>query len=164
MTDKIFIVTGAPGAGKSAAINELLKATNDFLIYDIDWLARAASELSGKDVIFDKSTWKDYRKLWLEVLDMAGRNKRNAILFASIDKKDVEELGQDIAQRIEWCLLDCSDDVRLERLNDRPNWTDAMTKEAAADAKKLRQEVGLVIRTDNIPVSEVAKGIRDWFR
>lgn len=162
MSDKYFVVTGAPGAGKSSVVEELISQKPGFIVYDIDWLAEAASKLSGKDIIFDQSAWTNYRSLWFTVLQMAHKNTQQAVLFAAIDKDDVADLGSEISSKLKWCLLDCDDQTRKVRLEVRSNWTPDQSKEAISDAKKLREQIEFFITTDSKSIVEVANEVRTW--
>ena len=162
MSGKYFIVTGAPGTGKSSVVKELLSQKPGFIIYDIDWLVEAASKLSGKDVIFDQSVWKDYRSLWFTVLQMALKNSQQVVFFAAIDKGDISELGSEISNNTAWCLLDCDDNTRKVRLEERSNWTSDQSLEAINDAKELREQIEYVINTDTKSISDVAREVRNW--
>src|SRR5688572_5078252 len=138
---KLLIVTGAPGSGKSAIVEELLKTEHDFVMFDIDWLAPSASELAGANVYFARAIWKPYRAMWVDILRMVQKNHRQPVLFASIDKDDVAELGHEVAADVSWCLLDCNEAERRKRLHDRQKWSDAMVKEALDAAAKLRDQI-----------------------
>ena len=93
---------------------------------------------------------------------MAQQNHKQAVLFAAIDKDDVAVLGQEFASRVGWCLLDCSDETRKERLAGRSNWTDSMLEEATKDAQKLRNQIDNTIQTDTKSVSEISDSIVAW--
>lgn len=58
--------------------------------------------------------------------------------------------------------MDCTDDIRRERLIERPGWTTAMVEEALNDAHILRQTVRDKIDTGLLAPDEVAERIHDW--
>ena len=70
----LFIVTGAPGSGKSTALVDLLRLKSNCLAFDMDWLLGVSSLLSGDDIRFASLLWKPYNHLWLEVLHGITRN------------------------------------------------------------------------------------------
>lgn len=70
----MYIVTGAPGAGKTTTLNAFLDLKTKYVAFDIDWFTEAASNLAGKDIHSDPSTWKPYGVLWFEVLHAIYKN------------------------------------------------------------------------------------------
>lgn len=134
-----------------------------YLAFDIDWLAIVASELAGKDIFFDPSTWRPYGALWFEVLHSVYRNGRLAVFFTPNTPSDLEEHGlPDWCGGVEWLLLDCNDEVRRERLRTRREWTDAMVEEAVEDARSLRQSVSVSVDTAQHTPVQVASAILAW--
>lgn len=159
----LYIVTGAPGAGKSTAVEAFTQFNTDYLAFDIDWLADSASELAGKSIYFEPSTWKPYGKVWFDVLHMIIRNGRTPIFFAPTDPDDIEQDGQpDWCDGIEWLLIDCDDEIRLARLGQRVDWTDERVAEAMEDAAILRGLVERRLDTGKLTPDEVAQAILEW--
>jgi hypothetical protein len=110
MKQRICIVTGAPGAGKSVALEAFLMLHTDYLAFDIDWLAEPASELAGRSIYFESSTWRAYSHVWFAVLDAAYRNSKIPVLFAPLDKNDIAKHGlPEWRDGVEWLLLECQD-------------------------------------------------------
>jgi broad-specificity NMP kinase len=65
----LHVVTGAPGAGKSAAVAALLRRDTGYLVFDVDWLADAASVLANRSIYDDASTWPPCRIVaWLHAV------------------------------------------------------------------------------------------------
>ncbi len=160
---RIYIVTGAPGSGKSTALQAFIRCRSRYIAFDMDWLLSSASTLAGKDIRVDASAWPSYNVLWLEVLHAVHRNDRAALLFAPINKDDfLIEMLPAWCSGMEWLLLDCSDAVRRARLSDRPGWTDAMITEAEEDARVLRETNSCRIDTGNHAPGAVAGLILDW--
>jgi hypothetical protein len=161
----LHIVTGAPGAGKSTALEAFLRLNSDYIALDIDWLTLPASALAGKDVTFERSTWKPYNALWLEILRAVHANGKTAVLFGPLDMQDIQKLGQPAwCNSIEWLLLDSDDETRRRRLSRRPEWTRAMIEEAVEDASVLRQLVRRRVDSSSIPPEAVAVKIREWLQ
>ena len=165
MQHPLHIVTGAPGAGKSTALAAFLQLKSDYLAFDIDWLTVPASDLAGKDIIFDQSTWKPYGAVWFEVLHAIHRNGKISVFFAPTSPQDIEQHGRPAwCNGIAWLLLDCDDATRRSRLKQRPEWTDGMIEEAVDDARLLRQIVHLRIDTGLLAPHPVAQLICDWLQ
>lgn len=159
----LHLVSGAPGSGKSTALNALLRQPNPYIAFDIDWLTVPASQLARSNIIFDHTTWPAYNALWLEILHAIGRNNKQAVLFSPWDKGDVARLGAlSWCKRIEWLLLDCDDASRRARLARRSSWTTAMIDEAIEDAQVLREQIDRRIDTVALDPDQVASAILDW--
>jgi|GEM_PF-6727558 len=84
MRSFIFIVTGAPGAGKSTTLTHFLRRQSSFIAFDMDWLVEAASSLAGTDIRFAPSTWKSYTELWFEVVHAIHRNEQTPVLLGRL--------------------------------------------------------------------------------
>ena len=148
MNRTLYLVTGAPGAGKTATLAEFIGLDSQFIAFDIDWLTVAASNLAGKDIMFEASTWPAYNALWFVILQAIYTNHHTPVLFAPLDPRDLARDGQPSwCDQTEWLLLDCDDDLRRLRLKQRPEWTEARIEEALADARVLRQTIPTRIDT-----------------
>jgi hypothetical protein len=159
----LYIVTGAPGSGKTTALAALLQHPNPYVAFDIDWLTIAASHLARSDIIFDPTTWPAYNALWLQILEAMYRNGKVPIFFSPFDMNDVAEAGQATwYQRIEWLLLDCDDATRQRRLSARAEWSGEMIREALSDARALREHISERIDTGTHTPHEVAEAILRW--
>ena len=123
----VYIVTGAPGSGKSTGLQAFMRCPSRYIAFDMDWLLTSASALIGKDLRMEASAWPPYNALWLEVLHAVHSNGRAAVLFAPVNTSDLPmEALPDWCGGVEWLLLDCPDAVRRARLADRAGWTEAM--------------------------------------
>jgi hypothetical protein len=163
MRATLYMVTGAPGSGKTTALEALLRRPHPYLAFDIDWLTVAASHLARSDIIFDRTTWPAYNALWLEVLRAVHRNGKIPIFFSPFDPSDVTAAGPESwLQRVEWLLLDCDDAERRTRLSRRPEWSDEMISEALSDARTLREHIAERIDTSAHTPDDVAERILRW--
>lgn len=159
----LYIVTGAPGSGKSTALHAFLELHSPYMAFDIDWLAEAASDLAGKQIYSDPSTWKPYGRLWFDVLLGIHKNGRTPVFFTPNDPQDIERYGRPAwCSDIKWLLLDCDAQIRRERLVQRPAWTEIMIAEALEDARVLRQSIPLQVDTGALAPIELAKRILQW--
>src|SRR5687767_1827254 len=143
----LHLVTGAPGAGKSLAVEELLRRGSPYFVLDVDWLADAASALAGRSIYTEPSTWPAYRRVWASVLRAALRNGQRPVLFTPADPEEVEEYRPSRDCPVAWLLLDCDDAVRRQRLEARAGWTEETIVEALADAAALRRTVARRVDT-----------------
>ena len=163
MSSVLHIVTSAPGSGKSTSLAAFLQLRTPSIAFDIDWLTVPASNLAGKDVTVEQSTWPAYNALWLEILHAIATNGRQPVFFAPISPDDLARYGQPRwCRAMRWLLLDCADDVRRQRLRQRPEWTEPMITEALSDAASLRQTSALRIGTTTQAPEQVANAIRRW--
>lgn len=161
----LYIITGAPGSGKSTTLEAFLKLHTDYIAFDIDWLADAASLLAGKNIYTDSSTWKPYGVVWFEVLHSIYKNHQTPLFFTPTDPQDIEQHGRPTwCGDIHWMLLDCNNQTRRTRLAQRADWTEVMVEEAIADAYILREAIPLRLDTGHLPPNKVAKKIVDWLK
>jgi hypothetical protein len=164
MDDRLNIVTGAPGAGKSSALEAFLALRAPFVAWDIDWLLPAASALARVDIRTSATAWPAYNCLWLDVLHGNVRNGATPVLFAPLDPRDLppDEMPS-WCSGVRWLLLDCSDEIRIRRLSERGE-TDAVQTEALADAAFLRSAIPDRVDTGVQPPAEVAATILRWLQ
>ncbi len=164
MKQILNIVTGAPGVGKTSVVTELLQLKSQFVIFDIDWLADSASELSGKSIYTDSSTWKAYSALWFEVLHSICKNEGEPIFFTPNNKEDFVKFGTpEWVDGINWLLLDCDEKTRRARLAER-NWDNERIQEALDDADHFRKTIDAKIDTGLATPKEIAKQVVDYFK
>jgi len=141
-------VLGAPGSGKSSVAPFLRRALPGYVVLDWDVFMPAASELAGRDVRSDPSTWPSYRSLVRAVAD-------------TIDPVPLVVLGVCTPDQVgewpidAWMVLDCADEERQRRLaNTGDDATDV--GDAIADAARYRT-LGLhVIDTTDRSLQSVA--------
>ena len=160
----LYLVAGAPGAGKSTTVEALLRCGSAFVFFDSDWLAAPASALFGQDIRFAPESWEPYGELWFSVLHAVHQNGRVPVLFTPGDPSDYD--GKELPNwcgRLEWLLLDCDDDTRLERLR-RRGWNEARVEEAFQDAAALRLMVSRHVDTGKLRPDEVAEQVLVWLR
>lgn len=153
------VVTGAPGAGKSATVNELLKLESDLVVFDLDWLHESAGELARTPIYSDASTWPAYNKLWFAVLAAVAKNSKKPVLFCPLDKADLD----DSFPAVKWLLLDCDDAERRRRLAKR-GWDEMRVLEALEDARDLREQISTRVDTVASDPVEVARKVLEWTR
>jgi hypothetical protein len=162
--DRLNIVTGAPGAGKSTAAQAFLALRSPFLAWDIDWLLPAGSALARADIRTAAAAWPAYNALWLEVLRGVIRNGATPVLFAGLDPRDLRpEVLPPWCSDVRWLLLDCTDEVRAGRMAARGD-TAAARAEAIDDAAFLRAAVHDRVDTGVLAPAEVADTILAWLQ
>jgi len=93
MAHILYLVTGAPGAGKSTTVEALIRLNSGILVFDMDWFLDAASRLAGQDIHVAPQTWPAYYALWMEILAALAHNRQTSLLCAPISPQDMRRYG-----------------------------------------------------------------------
>ena len=156
---QLTVLLGAPGAGKTTLLVHLHGA--GLLIADLDEILEDGS-LLGVPVAFDDAAdqWPAYNRLWVRIIAMMTRADVPVLLSAPFTpsewKQAVAEVGVDLSTS--FVLLDCDDDVRTRRLEER-GWPAAKVSGAVDDAEELRS-LGLpALDTTTASVAEVGAAL-----
>ncbi len=162
MSYSLFVVTGAPGSGKSTAVEALLRLEHKFTVFDIDWLIDQGSELIGQPLQEAPNSWQAWAHLWFEVLHGVLRNGDQPVFFCPNSRADFEAFGLPAwCDQVNWLLLDCGDIERRSRLEQR-GWSGKAISAAIVDAQELREEGFVTIDTSKSTKAQVADGILRW--
>lgn len=150
-------MTGAPGAGKSTVVPELVRLNpGNLVVMEMDDLLDEHGRLLGIDVASPAGApmWPAYNALWLRITELIRRSGIPVLLLSPLLPTELPE-GR-------WLHLDCPDDVRRKRLLLR-GWSAEQIAEALADAAQIRKHVPRSVRGDVSP-ERSAKSILDWIR
>jgi broad-specificity NMP kinase len=153
----LFVVTGAPGAGKSTVVPELLRlrrSTSKLVVMDMDELLDSKGQLLGIDIAHSSAAanWPAYNALWLRITELVRRSGTSMLLLSPALPSELPE-GR-------WLHLDCPDAVRRKRLTAR-GWSDEQITEALADAAEIRKLVPRSVAGDGTP-EQSAEKILAW--
>jgi dephospho-CoA kinase len=157
----LFVVTGAPGAGKSTVVPELLRlrrttsvGESQLVVMDMDELLDSQGRLLGVDIAHSSAAanWPAYSALWLRITELVRRSGTPMLLLSPALPHELPE-GR-------WLHLDCPDAVRRKRLTAR-GWTESQIAEALADAAEIRKRVPRSVAGDGTP-EESAQTILAW--
>lgn len=155
------MVTGAPGAGKSTVVPELLRlrlttavGERRLVVMDMDELLDPDGRILGIDIAHSSAAanWPAYSALWLRITELVRRSGTPMLLLSPMVPRQMPE-GR-------WLHLDCPDAVRQQRLAAR-GWSDAQIADALADAAEIRKVVPRSVAGDGTP-EESARSILTW--
>lgn len=108
----LFVVIGASGAGKTTIVPALARKLDGCEVFDVDLTLHIAA-----------LGWDAWRATWLQIAHGIAQNGRSTVLCGTITPDQLETLPtRQLVGPIHSCLLDCPDDVLVERLRARPPW------------------------------------------
>jgi hypothetical protein len=152
---RLFVVAGAPGAGKSTVVPELLRLrSGQLVVMDMDELLDHEGRVLGV-AIADKSAapnWPAYNALWLRITELVRRSGTPMLLLSPGIPTELPE-GR-------WLHLDCPDVIRRKRLTER-GWSEEQIADALEDAVELRKLVPRSVPGDGTP-EDSARLILAW--
>jgi hypothetical protein len=160
MHASLHLLAGAPAAGKTTLLPYLLKAADGLVVMDMDELLEDGA-LIGVPIADPAAApaWPAYDRMWERIVTIVRRSGHPVLLLCPVP--DPEELAQGgrWAAPVRWALLDCPDEVRLHRLQERGaprEWIE----EAMADAAIGRALASTVFAGDD--AAELAARILAW--
>jgi hypothetical protein len=148
----ITYILGAPGSGKSLIVPILRTRMPDRVVLDWDALMGPAGELAGTPIPQAPRTWEAYGRLIRTVADLIV--PADMVLLGVCTPEELPDWPDG-----PWLVLDCSDDVRRQRLTarDEPDDIDDVLTDAAA-----YRALGLpMIDTTRLSPEEVATAVID---
>ena len=130
-------------------------------MFDVDWLIDPLKRITP-----DKGVdWENFRDAWLSVAHGAAQAGRATVLLGPVFADQLEDSP---ARRwigpIHYALLDCSDQVRRERLEARPRWRAHEVEKNISFARYLRERTDVVVTTDELDPSQAAARLAEWAR
>ena len=113
----LFFVTGASGSGKSACLPYLKEMNPDQIIFDFDEL--------GDPEKADTSWRQEATEVWLQkALEYQRRSRDVVICGGAIQGEILACPSAPEIEKIHFCLLDCHDTVRIDRIRSRGTYGD----------------------------------------
>ncbi len=148
----LFMVTGAPGSGKTSVLPHLVAAgAARFVVADMDEIL-TDGDLLGVEIAgpAGELSWPAYNRLWTQITMLVRRSGMPVVLLGPL-----EPAQWSTDDLVVWTHLDCSDAERRRRLAGR-RWDSHAVEQAVADACSLRSLVADRIVTDGLSPAAVA--------
>ncbi|MFI7277463.1 hypothetical protein [Streptomyces sp. NPDC049879] len=161
---KLHVITGAPGAGKTALLPHL--GIYPFASADFDELPEPDGRLLGIDITASSAgpVWPAYNRLWVKIATMMLRSGGPVLILCPLTPGEWASTAlRDAAgpPHVTWARLDCSDTDRRARLAAR-GWDAEQIEDAVEDAAELRCVVDQQFTTTGRSPAEVAATVADW--
>lgn len=160
---RLCIVTGAPGAGKTALLDEL--KGYPFAAVEFDELPEPDGSLLGIGITSPSAepVWPAYNRLWAKIAAMMLRGGGPVLVLCPLAPDEWDKAAASIAglPRADWARLDCDDPDRRARLAAR-GWDAEEIADALTDADELRRAVGREFSTSRRTVADVAAAVAQW--
>jgi hypothetical protein len=161
---RLWMLTGAPGSGKTALRGVLRDLLTGMVVIDMDDFIEPASALAGVDLRRDEARgkWPAYNDLCLAMVTSVLGSGADCLLLSPLTPDEVEasQLRPQLPERIRWGVLECAEGPRRERLEARGLGEDSV-REAVADAADLRRLGAPVIPADD-DLAATAAAVRAW--
>ncbi|SDS78483.1 (d)CMP kinase [Microlunatus soli] len=148
----INYVLGAPGSGKSRIIPRLRALLPDRVVLDWDAFMGPAGELAGAPISQTPQTWEPYGRLVRAIADVV--LPVDVVLLGVCTPAELADWPAG-----PWLLLDCSDEVRRQRLTARDEPDDI--EEVLRDAASYRALALPLVDTTRLSPEEVAQKVAD---
>lgn len=154
------MLSGASGAGKSTVVPFLIeRLAGTCIVFDADWLIdplRGAG--SGDDI-----DWEAFRDVWLHVTAGVVQNGLAALLVGPFIPEHVEHLrGRARLGDIHFAVLDCPDDIRRRRIEERPAWRSRDVAAQIEFGQWLRTNLAPVFDTEDAEPEGTAAAVAEW--
>jgi AAA domain len=155
----LFVLSGAPGSGKTAALAAIRERLHGVVVIDMDTFLDAASALAGADLRYAADRWPAYTELCRRLVATVVDSGADCLLLTPLEPREVPDWPPG---EVAWAVLDCPDPVRRERLV-RRGMTAGEIEDALHDAGQLRR-LGLPLLPSTGTVADTAGRVADWVR
>jgi hypothetical protein len=154
----LYVVAGAPGAGKTATVGPLRQVLGGVVVLDMDEFLEPAGVLAGADLHEAAEHWPAYGELCQRLVGAVLDSGVDCLLLTPLEPAEV---GPRFA-RARWAVLDCPDELRRQRLARRP-MDRAGIEDAVRDAARLRT-LGLPVLSSAGTLRDTGSAIASWVR
>jgi hypothetical protein len=158
----LFVLAGAPGVGKTTLAPRLIHKAAGPVVVDMDELLENGA-LLGVPIAHPEAApnWPAYNRMWRRILAIIRRAGHPVILLCPIPSPEEMAEGALWDEPVHRALLDCDDQLRLDRLRGR-GWPQDWIDDALTDARQGRELIGTVFPTDTDDMDVVAERILVW--
>lgn len=156
----LLVVVGASGSGKTTIFPLLARhLAGECMVFDADWLI---DPLGGDVTTLD---WDLLRNLWLHVAHGVAQNGLPTLLVGALLPEQLETLdSRRWIGSLHYLLLDCEDDTRRRRIDDRPAARTHDVEPQIAFAQHLRSRFSAVVDTTSADPDRSADEVTAWAR
>jgi len=163
----LFVVAGAPGAGKTTVRPHLVRLAHGPVVMEMDEILEDGT-LLGVPIADPAAApvWPAYDRLWSRIVRMVRRAGHPVVLLAPAPSPEALSDGsasEDLDGRVHWSLLDCAEPARRERLRAR-GWSTEAIDDAVAEVARVRPLLSTVFDNDAATPEECAARILTWVR
>lgn len=157
----LFIVTGTSGSGKTSIIPALQKQLPECIVFD-------------KDLLLGGSIDKRFYNNWLLIAHSIAQGGRYTIICGTIMPWDFDACeDRGLVGTLHFLNLHCNDEVREQRLRDRPAWRQSSSDAFIIEHKRFAQWLldnaetrydppMPTVDTSHTSLEEVAQAITQW--
>ena len=153
----LFVLTGAPGSGKTAALTPIRQRLAGVVVVDMDTFLDAASALAGADLRYAADRWPAYNRLCRALVGTVLDSGADCLLLTPLEPREAPDWRPG---EVAWAVLDCPDPDRRERLG-RRGMPAGEIDDALRDAAVLRR-LGLPVIPSTGSVADTATRITNW--
>jgi hypothetical protein len=160
----LYLLAGAPAAGKTTLLPELLRLADGLIVMEMDELLEDGA-LIGVPIAVPEAApvWPAYDRMWRRIVTMTRRAGHPVLLLCPIPDADDLATGERWDEPVHWALLDCPDEVRIERLRARGSTREGID-DALADAAEGRLLIPTVFHVDGEEAAGLAARVLTWAR
>jgi dephospho-CoA kinase len=155
----LYVLSGAPGCGKTAALASIRRRLQGVVVIDMDAFLDAASALAGADLRYAADRWPAYNALCRALVATVVDSGADCLLLTPLEPREIPGWRPG---EVAWAVLDCPDRVRRERLV-RRGMPAGEIADAVHDAGQLRR-LGLPIIPSTGTVADTAARVAAWVR
>ncbi|GAA4207340.1 hypothetical protein [Actinocatenispora rupis] len=162
---RLRLLTGAPGAGKTALLPHLTAYRGRIVAADFDEVLDARGTVLGTDITGPAAEplWPAYNRLWARFARILLRSDAVPVLLCPLSPDEWRSAAVGLLDGVEvaWARLDCADGDRRTRLAAR-GWDARRIAAALDDAAELRRTVPRSFSSTGRSPADLAADVAAW--